>query len=190
MATEDISTEGSRDGTFFGQPIGYVLLAPELENIALKGMQGYASTSWGDQSWFFPETVFYLGEKHAAGVWMRGDRGGDVVVLSAKPLSELSLVVQSLAPDGRLRLEGGSDPVVIVTFDTPAKREGTRVSIPVIAERAKPPSGPAVYLHRMRVRMQGGVDPADALPGSEDRRFLGAFLRPANPSSRQSGATP
>lgn len=140
---------------------------------------GYWIKPWGGAVWIVPRHNFFAQEDNPDGVWVRGASRSEVFLVAHEELDALRLEVQSLS--GRNVLTLASDVAEVkVRFDTPEKRQGTPIVLPLGEPYARNldgfvAGGPEVY-YRIVLETTDGMVPMRNLEGSEDLRYLGVFL--------------
>ncbi len=143
------------------------------------GLPGYSARVWGEAVWLLPADEFFAGERNPRGVWMRGASAAEVIVVSPRPLAALAFTAVSLAADNELLVDGGAGTVRVV-FDSPGKRAGTPIELPLAAlTRDLGGFFPSETYYRLRMRASGGLVPARRDASASDPRYLGVFLEPA-----------
>lgn len=149
-----------------------------LELSLLPRLPGYELRSWGQGSWAFPLGAVYAAEGHPQGVWLRGGAEAELVMASPEPLETIAFTAFSPLPDNVLTAGGGSEEV-IVRFDSPGKRAGVPIELPVepVARGLGFfPRAPDDVFYRVTVSTTHGWVPARRDPGSADPRYLSTFL--------------
>lgn len=163
----------------------YRPLPLELELLAGGSLSGYAAFDRFPEAigglWLVPRESFFQAERHPGGVWVRGSSRSEVFVIAAGPLEAVHFRAGSIAAENVLRVEGGGE-VLRARFDTPGKRQGVPVEVrPELVARGlglfleEDPESEHVY--RFVLETTGGAVPARLDPESDDRRYLGVFLK-------------
>jgi len=161
------------------EPAAFRALPLELSLLG-EGVQlpGYRLRSWGETVWALPLATSWPEEGHPNGVWLKGDSTSDIVVVSPQPLKTIRFFAHSLTGENELLADGGAERV-LVRFDSDAKRNGTPVDLavePAARGLGILPGAKEEWVYRFTLRVSGGIIPARRLPGSQDPRYLGAFL--------------
>lgn len=146
----------------------------ELTLLPGESLPGFIAQTWGDALWVFPST-FFAEERHPHGVWVRGGTRSEVIVVSPKPLSQLSFLVYSLSADNELILTSNSGRFR-VRFDTEGKRNGTPVELAVKPVAHNLGLFPSDHFYRFTLETTGGLVPSRYDRKSADPRNLGVFL--------------
>jgi hypothetical protein len=149
-----------------------------LELSLLPRLPGYSLRSWGRGTWAFPAAGVYAAEGNPHGVWLRGGAAAELVLASPEPLGSIAFTAFSPLPGNVLTVDAGGEEL-IVRFDSPGKRAGVPVALPVRpAARSLGffPRAPGDAFYRVRVTSSEGWVPARSDPGSADPRYLSTFL--------------
>lgn len=156
----------------------YLRLPLETTLLGRQGPPGYAAQSWQGAVWLVPVESFYVEEKNADGVWVRGASRSQVIVVSPQPLRRLAFVASSLSDQNVLTLDSGADRLT-VRFDSEGKRNGTPVDLalePMARDLGFFAPGAPDYVYRFTIATTDGVVPARRSRKNHDPRYLGAFL--------------
>ncbi len=165
-----------------GAPLDLPMFRPLPLELTLLGdgveLPGHRVRVWEETVWVLPMTTSWPDEGHPNGVWLKGASTSEIVVVSPKPLDQIHFRVHSLADDSALLVDSGVEQV-LVRFDTEGKRNGTPVDLalkPSATNLGILPGAAEEHVYRFTVSVSGGMIPARRLPGSQDSRYLGAFL--------------
>ncbi|MEM7481634.1 MAG: hypothetical protein AAF481_10710 [Acidobacteriota bacterium] len=138
----------------------------------------YFQRNWGQGNWVLRRDNFFGQERHPHGIWVRGDSKSEVIVASPEPLDSLRFTVYSPLAENVLTLDSGRRRLT-VRFDTPAKRSGMEVELP-LQETARNlgffPQGPPDHLYRFTLETTDGWVPQRTDRNSQDLRYLSVFL--------------
>jgi hypothetical protein len=141
-------------------------------------LPGHRVRVWEETVWVLPMATSWPDEGHPNGAWLKGASTSEIVVVSPKPLDSIHFNVHSLADDSELLADSGVEKV-LVRFDSEGKRNGAPVDLrvePSATNLGILPGAAEEHVYRFTVTVSGGIIPARRLPGSQDSRYLGAFL--------------
>ena len=141
-------------------------------------LPGHRVRVWEETVWVLPESTSWPDEGHPNGAWLRGASTSEIVVVSPKPIDRIRFNVHSLADDNELLADSGVEKI-LVRFDSEGKRNGAPMDLAVRKSASNLgilPGAAEEHVYRFTLTVSGGIIPARRLTGTQDLRYLGAFL--------------